>query len=81
MRVFLKFLAVFTVVAAVSCEVFFEENFTDGECHKFNAKMRLFDSKIRCYIWVCHFVAGFLIRICNTQKNRTLLLSEQLDLL
>lgn len=31
MRVFLKFLAVFTVLAAVSCEVHFEEKFTDDK--------------------------------------------------
>lgn len=35
MRVFLKFLAVFTVLAAVSCEVYYEEKFTDGECTEF----------------------------------------------
>lgn len=44
MRVFLKFLAVFTVVAAVSCEVYFEENFTDGEYRKLIVKFTLFDS-------------------------------------
>lgn len=44
MRVFLKFLAVFTVLAAVSCEVYFQEQFTDGECNEFVVDFPLFDS-------------------------------------
>lgn len=42
MRVFLKFLTVFTVLAAVSCDLFFEEKFTDGECNKFVGIIRFF---------------------------------------
>lgn len=44
MRVFLKFLTVFAVCAAVSCEVFYEEKFTDGECNKIIVKISFFDS-------------------------------------
>lgn len=44
MRVFLKFLAVFTVLAAVSCEVFYEEKFTDGEWNKFTENNPILDS-------------------------------------